>query len=105
VKLQAFLNSDKVKTKYIQRLEDHYKQDEIIKGTYWQYGRGCAIGCTVHSDSPSRYENELGIPEWLALLEETLFEGMSNDKAKEFPLKFLDSITGNTSITKYVSTY
>ena len=91
-KLKAFLDSNKVKTKYIQRLEEHYKQDEIIKGRYWENGKGCAVGCTVHSGNHNCYETELGIPEWLARLEDTLFEEMSNNKAKEFPLKFLKSI-------------
>ena len=90
--LQAFHNDTKIQQKFINRLEDHFKQDEIIKGTYWENGKGCAVGCTVHSNSHNCYELELGIPEWLAKLEDTLFEGMENEKAKEFPLKFLQSI-------------
>jgi len=90
--LIAFHNKPEIKSEYVQRLEEHYKLDEIIKGTYWEKGKGCAVGCTVHSASHNCYEIELGIPEWLARLEDTLFEGMPNDKAKEFPLKFLESI-------------
>ena len=92
MKLQAFLNSDKIKEKYIQRVYDHQINDEIRKGVYWEGGKGCGIGCTVHSDNYNCYEIELGIPEWLAKLEDILFEGMPNDKAKVFPLKFLKSI-------------
>jgi len=90
--LKAFLNDKKIKQKYIKRLEQHYKHDEIIKGKYWEDGKGCAVGCTVHSDSHKCYESELGIPEWLAYLEDRLFEGMTNDKAKEFPLRFIKAI-------------
>jgi len=90
--MKAFLNDKKVQQKFITRLEEHYKLDEIIKGQYWEDGKGCAVGCTVHSDSHNCYEIELGIPEWVARLEDQLFEGMPNDKAKEFPLKLLNSI-------------
>ncbi len=92
MKLQAFHNKKSIQRKFLTRLENHYKLDEIIKGQYWENGKGCAVGCTVHSDSHNCYEIELGIPEWFARLEDTLFEGMPNDKAKEFPLKLLQSI-------------
>ncbi len=90
--MKAFLDSPQIKEKYVARLEKHYKLDEIIKGKYWEDGKGCAVGCTIHSDNHNRYESELGIPEWLAKLEDVLFEGMPNSNAKEFPLKFIKSI-------------
>ncbi len=90
--MKAFLNDVKIHKKFIDRLQQHYKLDEIIKGQYWENGKGCAVGCTVHSSSHISYEIELGIPEWIAKLEDKLFEGMPNEKSKEFPLKLLKSI-------------
>ncbi len=90
--LQAFHNNSDIQQQYLTRLETHQKLDEIIKGTYWKDGKGCAVGCTVHSNSHNCYEIELGIPTWFALLEDALFEGMTNVKAKKFPLKLLQSI-------------
>ncbi len=90
--LQAFHNNSDIQQQYLTRLETHQKLDEIIKGTYWENGKGCAVGCTVHSNSHNCYEIELGIPTWFALLEDALFEGMPNVKAKKFPLKLLQSI-------------
>ena len=91
-KLRAFHGDKKVKEKYIARVKAHAEADEIIKGKYWQGGKGCAVGCTVHSDSHRSYETELGIPRVIARLEDRIFEGMSNDQAKDFPLKFLEAI-------------
>ena len=91
-KLKAFHGDEKIKEKYIARVKAHAAADEIIKGEYWENGKGCAVGCTVHSDKHSAYETELGIPFVLARLEDRIFEGMSNEKAKAFPLKFLESI-------------
>ena len=91
-KLLSFHNDPSIKEKYLNRLHLHYKADEIIKGTYWQNGKGCAVGCTVHSSSHASYESELGIPRILARLEDTIFEGLPNEEAKEFPIRFLEAI-------------
>ena len=90
--MKAFLDDPAVKEKYVTRVKAHAEADEIIHGKYWQNGKGCAVGCTIHSGDHKAYEKELGLPEWLARLEDTLFEGMNNGKAKEFPLKFLQAI-------------
>lgn len=90
--MKAFHNNIKVKAKYLNRVSAHKKADEIIKGKYWENGKGCAVGCTIYGSDHERYETELGIPTWLALLEDTLFEGMPDDKAKIWPVVFLKTI-------------
>lgn len=70
----------------------HAEDDELIKGKYWQNGKGCAVGCTIHSGDHAQYEIELGIPRWLALVEDRIFEGLPDEKAKEWPTKFLSAI-------------
>ena len=88
----AFHNDPKIKRKYLARVRAHAKADEIVHGKYWEEGKGCAVGCTIHSSSHSAYETELGIPLALARLEDTLFEGQSNGAAKTFPARFLAAI-------------
>ena len=90
--MQAFHGSVKVKNIYLRRVKAHAQADEIIKGQYWENGKGCAVGCTIHGSQHSKYESELGIPEWLARVEDSLFEGMSNKKAKKWPFRFLKAI-------------
>jgi hypothetical protein len=90
--LIAFHGDDKIKDKYMKRLEAHKAADEIIKGTYWQNGKGCAVGCTVHSDNHAAYETELGIPRILARLEDGIFENLQNGRAKDWPIQFLSAI-------------
>lgn len=46
-KILAFFGDPKIKAKYLRRVKAHYKADEIIKGTYWENGKGCAVGCTI----------------------------------------------------------
>ena len=90
--MQAFLNDPAVKETYLKRVRAHAEADEIVHGSYWQNGKGCAVGCTIHSSEHNRYEKELGIPEWLAQLEDTLFEKLPNGEAKDFPAAFLAAI-------------
>ena len=91
-KMEAFHGKQSIKDEYINRLKDHREQDEIVKGQYWEDGKGCAVGCTVHGEDHKAYEEELGIPMVLARLEDSIFEGLLNEEAKEFPLNFLSAI-------------
>jgi hypothetical protein len=88
----AFHGKQEIKDKYIARVKSHYKADEIIKGKYWENGKGCAIGCTIHGSSHSAYEKELGISRIIARLEDGIFQALPNDVAKKFPLRFLNAI-------------
>lgn len=98
--LKAFHSDKSIKAKYLNRVIAHIKADEVIKGKYWKDGKGCAVGCTIHSSNHKAYEKELGIPEWLALLEDALFEGMSPQKAKTWPKRFLSSIKVGSDLDK-----
>jgi hypothetical protein len=90
--LIAFHGKAAVKKKYVARVQAHQKADEIVQGFYWAGGKGCAVGCTIEGNEHARYETELGIPRIIARLEDRIFEGLTNGKAKAFPLKFLSAI-------------
>jgi hypothetical protein len=81
-----------IKAKYLARVEGHAEADEIIKGRYWEAGKGCAVGCTIHGDSHADFETELGIPRILAWMEDVIFEGLPNRAAKTWPERFLQTI-------------
>ena len=65
-----------IKSRYLARVEGHAAADEILKGRYWEAGKGCAVGCTVHGADHESFEQELGIPRMLAWLEDIIFEGL-----------------------------
>ena len=90
--LMAYHGDHAVKHKYVGRMRAHQEADELIRGTYWRHGKGCAIGCTVHSNHHAAYETELGIPQWLAYLEDAIFEGMSDAASRRFPLRLLSAV-------------
>ncbi len=90
--LRAFHGDPKIKKHYLDRVKMHAKADEIVHGQYWQDGKGCAVGCTIHSSNHAAYEKEMGIPRTLARLEDGIFESLANGDSKKWPVQFLSAI-------------
>lgn len=88
----AYHNKPEIKEALLAQLKAHRLADEIIKGVYWENGKGCAVGCTVHSGYHTEYETKLGIPIMLARLEDVIFEGLPNEVAKLWPERFAEAI-------------
>lgn len=88
----SFHNDIKVKKKYLERVRRHSKLGNIVQNRRWKDGKGGAVGCTLENYDHSRYPIELGLPEWLARIEDKIFEGLPVDEAKRWPEKFLEAI-------------
>jgi len=98
--LLAYHGDDAIKTAIMAQLAGHREADEIVKGHYWEDGKGCAVGCTVHSGNHAEYEPRFGIPQVLARLEDRIFEGLPNDKAKEWPERFMGAIKPGADLSQ-----
>ena len=92
-----------IKEKYLARIRLHAAHDEIIKGCYWQKGKGCAVGCTIHGSDHGAYERELGIPQTIAHMEDAMFERLPNVIAMKFPERFLAAITPGADLSLVMS--
>ena len=90
--MKAYHGSEQLKQTYLARVRAHREADCLVKGVYWENGKGCAIGCTIHGANHVAYETELGIPQGLAWLEDVIFENVSNGEAMLWPERFLDAI-------------
>jgi hypothetical protein len=95
----AYHDNPATKDAILAQLQGHYDADELIKGVYWEGGKGCAVGCTVHSEDHAQYEPRFGIPQALARLEDRIFEGLPNGRAKEWPLRFMRAIKPGTDLS------
>jgi hypothetical protein len=80
----SFNNDPSIKSALIFRMDAHSAADEIIKGTGWENGKGCFIGCSLNNYDHSQWPIELGLPEWLARLCDSIFEGLPNGEAMTF---------------------
>jgi hypothetical protein len=98
-KLIAYHGDPKLKAKALRVMRGHRKADRLAKGNYWEDGKGCAVGCMIHSLDPNgnpsdhgRYETILGVPRVLARLEDLFFERLENGKSQAWPERFLEAI-------------
>lgn len=98
--LLAYHNDPLIKAKYLMRIQKHMDADDLIRSVGWYDEKGGAVGCTVEAYDHSKYPIELGIPEWLAHVEDTLFEGMSLEKSKTWPRDFLDAISPGDDLNR-----
>lgn len=83
----TFKNDPAVAESVRRQMQAHYDADEIIRGTYWQEGKGCFIGCLTHDNSLTNAElasDLIGWPTTLVCMAETIFEELSNSNAKDF---------------------
>src|SRR3990167_29172 len=104
--MKSYNSDTKLKTALVKEMKHHKKADQIIKGTYGTENgvwKGCAVGCAIHSlnlkkktdwktDDHSVYEKELGIPLFLAHLEDNIFENLPSKDAPQFAVDFLEAI-------------
>ncbi len=90
--MKAFHNDPAIKQMYLDRIAAHRSADELIKGTGWEDGKGCAIGCTFHSYSHEAMEREWDVPQMLAHLEDAIFEGLPNGDSQAWPEQFTNAI-------------
>ena len=88
----AYHNDPKIKAYYLERVRAHRLADELRHGVYWQAGKGCAVGCTIHGSDHAAYEKELGIPTLLARLEDGIFESLPSPEDLAWPEEFLDAV-------------
>lgn len=98
--MEAFSNDPKIKAKYLARVKAHRLADDLVQGTGWANGKGCAVGCTLEIYEHSRYETELGIPEWLAYVEDEIFEELDENDAMLWPEIFLSAINPGADLNK-----
>ena len=100
--MKAFLDSPELAVKIRAQVQAHFDADEIIHGKYWENGKGCAVGCLVHSANHAEFETKLGIPKEIAYLVDGLFEALPNGIAKEFPLRIVNAIKPGADLSMVI---
>jgi hypothetical protein len=114
--MRAFINTPVTREQFLKEINWHYEQDAFIRGSYGEgSGRdfsGCAVGCSINSfklitgdtdlsvSDHCLYEKYIGVPEWLALLEDEIFEGLPDERRKQWPLDFAHAINEGAELDK-----
>ena len=112
---KAFSNPLITKERMLFHLKQHQKQDDFIRGTYGldnkHFTKGCAVGCTINSinrelglelkgSNHKTMEEYAIVPEWLARFEDRIFEGVSVERSKTWPVEFIEAINKGADLNK-----
>lgn len=103
--LRAFHGDPSIKARYVARMKAHIAADELIKGIYAEGDpksgtfKACAVGCTLHSGNHAAAETEIGFPQILMHLEDSIFEGLALEDGQNFALEFLECVPVGADLT------
>ncbi len=107
--MKAFTNTLQTKTEALASIRAHKAADQLIKGQYWEEGKGCAVGCQYHAfKNDNDYDFHIiaervhGIPQQLAYLEDRIFENLPNELAMQWPERFLSAIPEGADLSKVI---
>jgi hypothetical protein len=88
----TFHGKQEIKDALLAQIEKHRQADEIVQGYgYWRDGKGCAIGCMVHSRYHRALAKQIGVPVAIIYLVDSLFEAMPKIPARSWPGRFVGS--------------
>jgi len=103
----SYHNDENLKKLIVCEMRKHQEQDQFVKNTYGREEggkfNGCAVGCAIDSINIAlgkRYrscdhkvfEEALGIPEFLAHLQDSFFERLPIGENSQFAVDFLEAI-------------
>ena len=94
----SFKNDPKIKDDLIARMDKHIELDNLLQKATGEDGKGCTVWCALNNGSmhygynPGAFPSILGLPEWLALLQEVIFEGLSVEDSKQFSSEWVRAI-------------
>src|SRR6188768_1895204 len=102
----SYHNDKNLKNLVVGEMKKHQEQDQFIKGAYEKLSgkfKGCAVGCTIDSinkilnksyttNQHKVFEESIGVPEWLARLQDSFFEDLPYGENSQFAVDFLAAI-------------
>ena len=88
----SFFGNQCLRDAVVERVREHQRLDQIAQQIYWNGSKGCAIGCVLHSGEHMAFETQLGLPVFLAYMDEHIFESLPLAEAKAWPLRFIEAV-------------
>jgi hypothetical protein len=95
--MQPFNGNAALAAQTVAEMKAHRDADRLAKGDYWnpETGRGCAIGCLVHSGSHADAGKLCNAPNQIMYIVDNVFEGLPWPANLDWPVKFLEALQAN----------
>jgi hypothetical protein len=113
--MKTYNNDAQFKTAFVAEVAKHRKADMLVKGSYGKQNgdwHGCAVACSLRSldilkgnkpkteyNDHARFEREGLWPEWLARLEDTLFENLPTAGSQKWPERLAKAVPVGVDLT------
>ena len=89
----SFHGDKNIKQFYLDQIREHRQLGQITHDVYfWDGENGDAVGCTIHSHEYELYETRLGIPKWIAQIEDMVFDNLGAPMDQAWPYDFIRAI-------------
>jgi hypothetical protein len=90
--LKTYHGSHELKAEFVARMQAHIAADEVMQGTGFERGRGCAVGCTYDEYDHALGPVRLGFPQWYEHWRDVVFEGLPENEAPAWALASLAAV-------------
>lgn len=92
--MPSYHGDPKIKAKYLARVAEHLRLDQLVPGATGQGGKGCSVYCTFDVYDHSRGPVEIGVPIELMRLNDSIFEALARNGEdwRTWPTRFLSAI-------------
>src|SRR5690242_11811924 len=101
--IRAYHGDPAIKAFHVSLARHHYEADMLLAGTYGEQNggtfRGCSIGCMAHDIKPGATDDlhaivaeHAGWPEWLARLNDSIFEGLPQGERERFHVELREAV-------------
>lgn len=102
----SYKNDPELKAKAVADAKSHAEMDRLISGDYYLNGgedwKGCSVGCFTRNPDGGHemYPDLLGLPEWLAHLQDRIFEGLDAEHRKWWHTAMFEAIPVGVSLER-----
>jgi hypothetical protein len=112
--MKAFNGNKELKEQLVTELKEHKRLDAFIQGDWlteeeMENGnfKGCFYGCTMQTDDKplKRFTEKYNIDLWYVYITEKIFEGLSSESSKNFPLNAIEILPIDFDFNKVISKF
>lgn len=97
--MKSYLGDPQLKVKAIEKLKTAMAEGKLVQDMVellfhedWEEDRGTVMGCISESNDRETFSNMYGFPEPLTVIQDHIFQFLSEKKARKFAVDFLEAI-------------
>jgi len=106
--MNAYYGSEELRNEILFEISEHQRLDNYTQRLYWNGKKGCLIGCLAkeNDDDQHKYlEDVYNIPKEILYLADSIFEGITVEQSKKWPMQFCSAIKTGQDLSRVRSKF